>query len=200
MLAATIASVLAQTYPKWELIVYNVGEPVVVLDDPRIRYVEGEKKGPAADFQAALDLAEGEIVTPLADDDRIPPHALEYAVKALGDREWLCARTVIVNDDGIPTALRGGNVESLEFTLAGQYMLGGAIYWRKTLTDRLGGFNSDFDGAADFDLYLRFLKETEPALSGDILYLYRDHAETDTRVNFARQNDATRRIAAGIAG
>jgi hypothetical protein len=84
-------------------------------------------------------------------------------------------------------------------TRQGQYMLGGAIFWRKSLTDRLGGFKSEFDGAADFDLYLRFLNDSEPALSKEILYLYEDHAETDTRVNHGRQADATQRIAARTA-
>jgi hypothetical protein len=60
----------------------------------------------------------------------------------------------------------------------------------------VGGFKSEYDGAADFDLYLRFIDAAEPALSDEILYLYTDHAQTDTRVNAGRQNDASRRIAA----
>lgn len=199
-LEQTIRSVQRQTFQDWEQIVYNVGDPVDVPADPRIRYSTGEKQGPAADFQACLDRAEGTIVVPLADDDKLAPHALERAAELIGDKEWLCARTVLVNDDGIPVALRGGTRDSLEMTRQGRYMLGGAIFWRKSLTDRIGGFNSDYDGAADFDLYLRFLDAAEPALSDEILYLYRDHALTDTRVNAGRQDDATRRIAASRTG
>ena len=199
-LERAIQSVLRQGYQDWEQIVYNVGQPVDVPDDPRIVLRYGEKRGPAADFQAALDLATGRIVVPLADDDRLAPHALERALELIGDREWLCARTVLVNDDGIPVALRGGTRDSVDMTRQGSYMLGGAIFWRKTLSDRVGGFNSEFDGAADFDLYLRFLDASEPALSDEILYLYSDHALTDTRVNAGRQNDASRRIAAGRTG
>ena len=191
-------SVDRQSYPHWEHIVYNVGDPIGLPNNPTRRYFEGEKHGPAADFQAALDLATGDIIVPLADDDRLAPHALETALEALGDREWLCARTVLVRPDGIPVALRGGNQDSLDMTREGQYMLGGAIFWRKTLTDRVGGFKSEFDGAADFDLYLRFLNETEPALSDQILYLYSDHADTDTRRNQERQADASKRIAARV--
>ena len=188
-------SVDRQTYPDWEHIIYNVGDPLSLPANPKRKYFEGEKRGPAADFQAALDRATGDIIVPLADDDRLAPHALETALAAIGDREWLCARTVLVRPDGIPIALRGGNQDSLDMTREGQYMLGGAIFWRKTLTDRIGGFNSEFDGAADFDLYLRFLNETEPALSGEIIYIYNDHAQTDTRVNAARQAEASARIA-----
>lgn len=192
-------SVLNQTHQDWELILYDVGDEAVadiVSDDPRVRYVRGQCRGPAADFQAALDLASGEVVTPLADDDRLPRHALETAVEALGDREWLVGRTVLVNEEHEPLHLRGGTWDHLEETRQGRYMLGGAIYWRKSLSDRLGGFNSAFDGAADFDLYTRFLNDTEPALSKQVLYLYTDHPDTDTRRNQERQADATRRIAA----
>jgi glycosyltransferase involved in cell wall biosynthesis len=198
-LARAIKSVQRQTHHDFEHIVHNVGEPLARsprLLDNRIKYLEGEKRGPAADFQAALDLARGDIIVPLADDDRLPPHALERAAALIGDHEWLCARTVIVNDDGIPVAFRGGTEDACEMTRRGQYMLGGAIFWRKTLTDRVGGFKSEYDGAADFDLYLRFIDAAEPALSDEILYLYSDHAQTDTRVNAGRQNDASRRIAA----
>jgi glycosyltransferase involved in cell wall biosynthesis len=195
-LVRAMRSVDRQTHSDWEHIVYNVGGPLSLPTNPRRRYFEGEKKGPAADFQAALDRATGDLIVPLADDDRLPPHAFETAIQALGAREWLCARTVLVNPDGIPVALRGGLADHVEMTRQGSYMLGGAIFWRRTLTDRIGGFRSEFDGAADFDLYLRFLDESEPALSDQILYLYTDHADTDTRRNQARQADASQRIAA----
>lgn len=188
---------LSQTFGDFEQIVYDVGdEPAagVLPDDPRIRYVRGTCGGPAADFQACLDLARGEIVTPLSDDDRLPPHALQTVDRRIGDAAWLNGRTVLVTPDGEPVAFRGGTWAHVDDTRHGRYMLGGAVYWRKELTDRLGGFNSDFDGAADFDLYLRFLKDSDPVRVQEILYIYTDHPGTDTRVNQGRQADATRRI------
>lgn len=196
-LADCIRSVLNQTYQDWEQIVYNVGEPVEVPDDPRIRYVEGTRTGPAGDFQAALELASGRVLHPLSDDDRLPPHALETALASLGDKQWLCGGTVIANENG-PWAIRGGKRSYVNATLEGRYELGGAIYWRKELTDRVGGFNTDFDGAADFDLYLRFLADSDPALDPQVLYLYNDHAGSDSRANAERQADATHRIAARV--
>lgn len=168
-------------------------------DDPRIRYVEGTRAGPAADFQAALDLAGGRIIHPLSDDDRLPPHALETAAGALGEHDWLIGGTVINGANG-PWAIRGGRPSHITDTREGRYMLGGAVYWRKELSDRVGGFNSEFDGAADFDLYLRFLDAAEPALTRQVLYLYTDHAGSDSRANAARQQDASRRIAEKVGG
>jgi glycosyltransferase involved in cell wall biosynthesis len=193
-----IESVLAQTFTDWEQIVYDCGdEPVehLILDDPRVRYVRGESHGPAADFQAALDHATGDIVHPLSDDDRLPKRALQFAAAAIGGKDWLVGRTVLVDPSGMPVALRGGTWADVEATRYGQYMLGGAVYWRKSLTDSLGGFDSSFDGAADFDLYTRFLKHSEPARTQDVLYIYTAHEKTDSVVNADRQADATRRIA-----
>lgn len=190
---------LNQTFEDWEQIVYDVGDEGQTVEDlmpvdPRITYVRGECKGPAADFQAALDHASGDIATPLSDDDRLPRHALQSALAAFGEASWLNGRTVLVNEAGWPVAFRGGTWAHVQETRHGMFMLGGAVYWRRALTDELGGFKSEFDGAADFDLYRRFLNHSEPARTGDILYLYSDHAGTDTRVNQARQSDATRRI------
>lgn len=194
-LSRAIRSVERQTH-HLEHIVYNVGDDPVDVPET-VRYYEGDKAGPAADFQFCLDKARGDIIVPLADDDRLAPHALKRAAQLIGDKEWLCARTVLVNEDGIPVAFRGGTKDHVDMTRHGQYMLGGAIFWRKSLTDRVGGFKSEFDGAADFDLYLRFLDAAEPALSEEVLYLYTDHPHTDSRLNSGRQGDASHRIVAG---
>lgn len=156
-------------------------------------YVRGKCAGPAGDFQAALELATGDIVTPLSDDDRLPRRALEIANETLGDAAWLNGRTVIVDTNGDPLHLRGGVWDHIEDTKRGSYMLGGAVYWRKTLTDELGGFRSEFDGAGDVDLYRRFLAHSDPIRTKEVLYLYTDHAGTDSRVNATRQADAARR-------
>lgn len=197
-----IASVQSQTFDDWEHVIYDCGEhPIEHLlpPDPRIRYLRGESRGPAADFQAALDAATGEIIHPLSDDDRLSRRALATVDREIGDHLWLNARTVLVDPDGMPVALRGGTWAHVESTRFGSYMLGGAVYWRKSLTDELGGFDSAFDGAADFDLYRRFLDRAAPRRILDRLYLYSDHPDTDTRVNQERQSDATRRIANAAA-
>lgn len=195
---------VAQSYGDWELIVYDVGDETVEdlldFDDPRIRYIRGECKGPAADFQAALDYAAGEIVTPLSDDDRLPSHALETADKAFGDGWWLNGRTVLVNEQGDPVALRGGTRDHVEDTRDGKYMLGGAVYWRRGLTDLVGGgFDTEYDHGGDHDLYTRFLSHSDPVRCREVLYIYTDHPGTDTRVNAELQAKASRRVAARVA-
>lgn len=193
-----VHSVLSQTFVDWEMVIYDVGETPswdIVQLDPRIRYVRGNTpRGPAADFQSALELCTGEIVTPLADDDRLSRHALETVDGCIGEAAWLNGRTVLVDADGEPVAFRGGTVAHVEDTIDGAYMLGGGVYWRRWLTDKLGGFDSAFDGAADFDLYRRFLRHSQPARTQETLYIHSVHDNQDTVVNRARQMDASRRI------
>ena len=103
------------------------------------------------------------------------------------------------DEHGRVYAYRGGSGDAVRQTASGDYMLGGAVYWKRTLTDELGGFNAAYDGAADFDLYRRFIAHSQPKVVGDVLYLYNDHPGTDSRAHPDRQADAAARIRAGAA-
>jgi glycosyltransferase involved in cell wall biosynthesis len=201
-LMAAVASVQAQTFTDYEHIIVDVSEiPAKELlpNDRRIRYFHmPPADGPARDFQKALDKARGEIIHPLSDDDTIPPHALERVDASIGDADWLVAGTRIFNENGHGGTVRGGSDASVNETANGNYMLGGAIYWKRTLTDELGGFRAEFDGAADFDLYRRFIHHSHPAVIGDTLYLYTDHPGTDSRVREANQTAASDRVRRGV--
>lgn len=190
-----IDSVLAQTFEDWEQIVYDNGTTTVeqsVPDDPRVRYVAGPAVGPADAFQKALDLAQGDIIHPFSDDDRLTPDALETVDEAIDDYEWLTALTAFENQAGEVLFHLGGEVDIP--SLRRDYYLGGAIYWKRTLTDRLGGFDLDFDGAADYELYLRFALNAPAAHVSKVLYRYTDHPGTDSHVRHSNQMMQTSRI------
>lgn len=196
-LPRALDSVLAQTFEDWELIVYDNGETHVrhlVPDDPRFRYVRGPADGPADAFQKALELAGGEIVHPFSDDDRLVPEALEIVDREIGAYEWLTALTSFEDEAGNVQFMLGGEVD-IPY-LKRDYYLGGAIYWRKTLSDRVGGFNPGFDGAADYDLYLRFAWRAAAKFVPKVLYRYTDHPGTDSHVRAANQMAQTSKIKA----
>jgi glycosyltransferase involved in cell wall biosynthesis len=202
LLVRAATSVLLQTHTDWEWVVLDVGSiPVGQLlpKDRRIRYVRDPPNlGPALDFQRALELTTGEVVHPFADDDMLMRNALEIASSEIGDHQWLVGMTQLYDLDGHPWTTRGGTRESFVRTMAGEYLLGGAIYWRRELTERVGGFNADFDTAADFDLYVRFGRDSEPKIIPDILYLYMDHEQTNSRLEARKQARAVRRIVSGL--
>jgi glycosyltransferase involved in cell wall biosynthesis len=195
LLLRAVGSVLAQSFTDWELIVLDNGESVKALlpDDPRIRYFHEEAVSAADAFNRALGHATGEIVTPLADDDVLTPKALATVDRCIGDADWIYANTSFEqNDQRLFTLGAPFDIERLRH----EYYLGGAVYWRKALTDKLGGFNTTLSSAADYDLYLRFAEHTAPRYVAEVLYRYNDHEQTDSRVNAGRQALQTLRIAA----
>jgi glycosyltransferase involved in cell wall biosynthesis len=198
MIPRAIASVLAQTWLDWELVICDGSdEPYgVVSNDPRVRIFHQPNSGPAEGFQLALDACRGEFVMPMADDDKIAPGMASVIVGALQDtgRLWGYAMTAFQQNG--ETLFLLGDAFDLDRLRQGYY-LGGAVFWRKSLTDRIGGFDTTFDGAADYDLYLRMAEDSAPVQVPWVGYFYNDHPLTDTRVNQARQADATHRIIAG---
>jgi glycosyltransferase involved in cell wall biosynthesis len=190
-----LATVEAQDFPDYEHIVFDNGVHSSVegqVTNPKARYVKGEADGPADAFAQAIDLAQGEIITLLSDDDRMAAGALSKVDAAIGDSEWLVALTDFQNAEGVSQQILGGPVDIAR--LQADYYLGGAIYWRRALSDRLGQMDRDFDGAADYDLYLRFAKDSPAVFLDEVLYLYTYHPGVDSIVNSSRQQDATRRI------
>lgn len=182
-----VASVLAQTDPRWELVILDNGvEPIrdLLPADERIRYHYWPASGPADAFDQALLRATGDLVTPMGDDDVIAPHTVRTIIDGIGSHQWGYALTAY--QQGGETRFLLGGEWSLE-RLRQDYYLGGAVFWRRELTDRLGGFDVAFDGAADYDLYLRFGEDSDPVVIPEVLYFYNDHPDTDSNVRGERQ-------------
>lgn len=92
-----IASVVAQTYTEWELLLMNDGSPDdtydfvadVIKKHPthNIRLMTQENKGVAVTRNNCVKLADGEYVAFLDQDDRFKPDYLEKLMGALTDKE-----------------------------------------------------------------------------------------------------------------
>src|SRR3990167_5720013 len=181
-LPRAVQSVLDQTYQNWELVILdNAAEPLphsalLGIGDPRIRYFHREVRGVAHAYQLAVELATGEIITQIGDDDRLTPQAFELVVDAFDQwpsLQWLYGVTELRYQDESVWCHRGHLPFSLG-ELRQWYYLGGAIYWRKALSDRLGCYPERYDGAADYAMCLEFAKDSVPLWLPEILYLYTD--------------------------
>jgi glycosyltransferase involved in cell wall biosynthesis len=197
-----VESVGAQTHPSWELIVLdNSDEPYWPDGSPwadrRIRYVHRLCDGVADASNQALALATGEIIVPLGDDDRLAPQALERAVAAFTQwpsLRWMYGITELRYEDESVYCHRGHQPFNLP-ELRRWYYLGGAVYWRRSLTDRLGGYPVEHDGAADYALYLAFAEDSVPYWHPEVLYLYTEWSGTDSNVRALNQRERTAEIA-----
>lgn len=85
-LAEAVASVLAQTYQDWELLLVNDGSTDKTADiaarftDPRIRLLHKENGGESSARNMALDNSRGAFIAYLDADDAWLPHHLETLV------------------------------------------------------------------------------------------------------------------------
>jgi glycosyltransferase involved in cell wall biosynthesis len=81
-IVAAVGSVLAQTYPHWELIVSDNGGDDYHFDDPRIVVIVSRGVASAAYARnQAIPHATGELVGFLDDDDEMDPDYLESFVR-----------------------------------------------------------------------------------------------------------------------
>ena len=111
-LKETIDSVLAQTYPNYEVVIVNDASPydldciVNQYEDHRIRYFKNEKncgaKNVVDNWNICLSLATGEYVMCIGDDDKLTPRCLQdFAdlIEKYPDLDLYHARSSIIDDD-----------------------------------------------------------------------------------------------------
>jgi glycosyltransferase involved in cell wall biosynthesis len=171
-IAATIQSVLAQTYSSYEVIVVNDGSP----DTPameralapfrdRIVYLVQETRGVSAARNAALRVARGRYVALLDSDDAWEPDYLAVQVAALEADPTLALvypNALIVGDH--PHAGRtymdicpSSGPVTFQAVLTQRCQVFVSALIRRTAIERVGGFDPELRSVEDFDLWLRLL-------------------------------------------
>ncbi|MES9992465.1 MAG: glycosyltransferase [Candidatus Thiodiazotropha sp.] len=172
-LRAAIKSVLKQSYTRWELCIADDAstKPHIkrVLDEYTHRYkqikvIYREKNGHiAAATNSALTLATGDFVGLMDHDDVLTPYALFFVAQEIilhpqaeliySDEDKLNAEGVrfdhYFKPDFNPDLMRSHN------------MICHFGVYRRELLERVGGIREGFDGAQDYDLALRCLRELD---------------------------------------
>lgn len=186
-LDAAVGSVLAQTYPLWELCVCDDAsrEPWVTEyfaaqagADNRIRFTpSGSHLGISGALNMAGQMAQGEYVGFLDQDDVLSPFALHYVVKGLQENS---PDFIYTDEDKLDSS--GRRVEPMfrpEWSpdlLTGCMYLGHFLVVSKNALNRTGWFRSDFDGSQDYDLALRLAEHTPVVRHvSRVLYHWRKH-------------------------
>lgn len=170
-LADLIASVCAQTYDRWELVLVLAGpQPDAVVEavragaaaDARIVVVELDaNRGIAGNTNAGLARAHGSFVAFLDHDDQLAPNALFEVSRVLRDEPDV--DVVTFDEDKIAPdgrtridPLVKPSMSSPEHLLSINDRMHSVV--RKASIDRVGGVASGVDGAQDWDLALRLLE------------------------------------------
>lgn len=180
-------SVLAQTYPDWELCIADDAsqQPHVratleryAARDPRINVTFRSENGHIAEAtNTALAMASGDFICLMDHDDTIAPNALyEFALALNQDPEL----DFIYSDEDKITADGQTRYDpffkpdwSPEYLESCMYTAHFACY-RTAIVRRVGGFRNDFNGAQDYDFVLRFVEHIGKAAHiPKILYHWR---------------------------
>lgn len=188
LLREAIESVLAQTYPHWQLCLANDASPDPRINailaeycakDSRIQMITLEKNGGISRASnAALSLAEGDFVAQLDHDDLLAPHALQTVVTFLQsqpDADVLYSDEDKVDERGVLEDPFFKPDWSPETFLSKMYTCHLGVY-RRSLLESIGGFRPEFDGAEDYDLVLRLSEKAQKIIHiPDVLYHWRIH-------------------------
>ena len=167
LLKQAIESVLAQTYPYFEICIADDASPdpevrTVILEaarrDPRIKYVFRPKNGHISECSnSALALASGEFVVLLDHDDLIPAHSLwmvAFYINLYPDCQVLFS-----GEDKIDEAEQRQDPYFKgafdEYLLYGHNMVSHLGVYRRSLVEEVGAFRRGYEGSQDYDLILR---------------------------------------------
>lgn len=165
----TLLSVKNQTYVNWQLCISDGGENSVrhIIDkvfdgDTRVKYVRlNENLGISGNSNEALKLATGEYVALLDHDDLLEPDALYETVACINLED---ADFVYTDEDKVTEDLshyfrpyRKPDFNRL-LLLSNNYICHFTTIKRSIVT-AIGGFRSEYDGAQDYDLFLRAIEQ-----------------------------------------
>jgi len=173
LLRQAVSSVLAQTFGDFELIVVNDGSTDGTMDfleseksrDDRIKIINNEESiGAPRSRNLALQLAAGEFVTGIDDDDRFHPRRLGSFVEYWGILEevgevFSCIFSQdLVEENGVCiSGVKPGAIQWQDLFFYNS--IGNQIFARRETFLAAGLFDDQMPAWQDLDLFIRILKQ-----------------------------------------
>ena len=193
-------SVVKQTYENWELCIVDDASPSAHIQrileeysrqDNRIKYMRREKNGHiSASSNDALNLANGEFIALLDNDDELAPNALAEVVSVLNinqSLDMIYSDEDKIDEDGIRFDPHFKTDWAPDTLMSMNYICHFAVL-RKQIVEKIGGFRLGYEGAQDYDLFLRFTEQTQQiAHIPKVLYHWRT-LETSTAKSLGNKN------------
>lgn len=187
-----VDSVISQTYSEWELCLADgtakesdITERVkeYMKKDSRIKYKLLEKnEGISGNTNKAMEMATGEYIALADHDDILAPSALYEVVRVINKNT--VADVIYTDEDKVDSDGKGLYMPHFkpdyneEYFLANNYICHFFVV-KKDIAIATGGFNSEYDGAQDYDFILKCIERAESVYHiPKVLYHWRCHVNS----------------------
>jgi glycosyltransferase involved in cell wall biosynthesis len=198
-LPQALASVQAQAYPNYELILWDDGSTDDsgkiathhAAQDPRIRHFTAKHQGRNAALRSAHQQAEGDYLGWIDSDDRLTPATLAATVaflEAEPDVGMVYTDHHIIDTQGNSQGY--GHRCKIPYSkdrLLVDFMTFHFRLIRRESFERAGGIDPNFEAAIDYDLCLRLSEITQIKHLKVPLYEYRVHPQSMSHQSHSRQ-------------
>lgn len=169
-----IESVLEQTYPNWELLLGDASpdnslqEIVEKMNDTRVKYVKiADNKGISANTNVILEMAQGSYIGLLDHDDTLTPDALYEVYNAIknSENEGKVAKMLYTDEDKgdgemqIFYDMNDKPAFDQDYLWSNNYICHFTVIEAELMKEL--GFRPEFDGAQDFDIFLRAARKID---------------------------------------
>lgn len=187
-----LESVIMQTYPNWELCLVNSSDEEHAFvericgeykeKDNRIRYKKLKSNYDIADnSNACIEMAEGDYISLLDQDDVLHPAALHDVMEKICEED----ADFIYTDEAIFNGSDLNDIETIYFKkdyapddLKAVNYIGRFTSVRKELLGKCGGFRDGFDGCHEHELFMRLTDAAEHIEHiPEVLYFRRTHGD-----------------------
>jgi glycosyltransferase involved in cell wall biosynthesis len=163
-LQEAVESVVAQTYPDWEIVIVDDGSPddtaavaerlIASHPERRIRLVRQENLGTPRARNAGVAASVGRYVLPLDADDKLLPEMLARTTRVLDDDPAIAIVYTDYRRFGSETGDVATGRWSLE-SLAYSCPLSSVTLYRREVWDAVGGYNPNMAGGyEDWDFWI----------------------------------------------
>jgi amino acid adenylation domain-containing protein len=188
-LPEAIKSVLNQTYPVFEIIVVDDSSTYHTRElcdrYPSVTYIYQKNQGISAARNTGLWNSTGEYIIFFDSDDRLLSQAVEIGINAIAPRPevgFVFGNYVLqsLNPDGTYRTEEISNnheeIANYENILAVKLKIQcSSVLFRRTVLEKLKGFDPQAKAAADDNLYLRIAREYPIYFHNQTVFEYRDH-------------------------
>ena len=195
-----IRSVQSQIYQNWEICIVDDASPNQNVRDAIKRYASKDTRIKfkfldknqhiASATNEAAKLATGEFLALFDHDDLLWPNALHEVTKALNNNKRL---DFIYTDEDKITESRHEHLGPFfkpdfnpDFLHSVNYITHFSVI-RKSLYEKIGGERPEYNGAQDWDLFLRIFRETKHIYHvSKVVYSWRIHSESTAKSTDAK--------------